>query len=234
LNEVKVITEDDIDTSLRILDFSFYNAGIEKIYGSPIIECNERMIRLSDAFTNALSNQTFKIFLEDLIELSKYNNEKYQKGKNGLILYNKYSREDFSKIFNWNKNGSSVIMGYMIRSQEMPIFITYDKHEDISDSTKYEDEFLSQDELKWFTKSNRTLKSKEVQKILSHRAKGIKMYIFVQKKDDDGIYFYYLGTAGYIEGSEKQDKMPNGSNVVTMDLALDKAVRDDIYRYITN
>ncbi|WP_397610268.1 hypothetical protein, partial [Staphylococcus aureus] len=23
--------------------FSFYNAGIEKIYGSPIIECNERM-----------------------------------------------------------------------------------------------------------------------------------------------------------------------------------------------
>ncbi|HDA0353881.1 TPA: DUF3427 domain-containing protein [Staphylococcus aureus] len=234
LNEVKDITEDDIDTSLRILDFSFYNAGIEKIYGSPIIERNERMIRLSDAFTNALSNQTFKIFLEDLIELSKYNNEKYQKGKNGLILYNKYSREDFSKIFNWNKNGSSVIMGYMIRSQEMPIFITYDKHEDISDSTKYEDEFLSQDELKWFTKSNRTLKSKEVQKILSHRAKGIKMYIFVQKKDDDGIYFYYLGTAGYIEGSEKQDKMPNGSNVVTMDLALDKAVRDDIYRYLTN
>ncbi|WP_069725064.1 DEAD/DEAH box helicase [Staphylococcus aureus] len=211
LNEVKDITENDIDTSLRILDFSFYNAGIEKIYGSPIIERNERMIRLSDAFTNALSNQTFKIFLEDLIELS-----------------------DFSKIFNWNKNGSSVIMGYMIRSQEMPIFITYDKHEDISDSTKYEDEFLSQDELKWFTKSNRTLKTKEVQKILSHRAKGIKMYIFVQKKDDDGIYFYYLGTAGYIEGSEKQDKMLNGSNVVTMDLALDKAVRDDIYRYLTN
>ncbi|EMJ9174810.1 DUF3427 domain-containing protein [Staphylococcus aureus] len=235
LNEVKDITEDDIDTSLRILDFSFYNAGIEKIYGSPIIERNERMIRLSDAFTNALSNQTFNMFLEDLIELSKYNNEKYQKGKNGLILYNKYSREDLLyKIFNWNKNGSSVIMGYMIKSQEMPIFITYDKHEDISDSTKYEDEFLSQDELKWFTKSNRTLESKEVQKILSHRAKGIKMYIFVQKKDDDGIYFYYLGTAGYIEGSEKQDKMPNGSNVVTMDLALDKAVRDDIYRYLTN
>ncbi|MCL7433356.1 DUF3427 domain-containing protein, partial [Staphylococcus aureus] len=73
LNEVKDITEDDIDTSLRILDLSFYNAGIEKIYGSPIIERNERMIRLSDAFTNALSNQTFNMFLEDLIELSKYN-----------------------------------------------------------------------------------------------------------------------------------------------------------------
>lgn len=39
------------------------------------------MIRLSDAFTNALSNQTFKIFLEDLIELSKYNNENTKKVK---------------------------------------------------------------------------------------------------------------------------------------------------------
>ncbi|MGT2597032.1 DUF3427 domain-containing protein [Staphylococcus aureus] len=27
-------------------------------------------------------------------------------------------------------------MGYIIKSQEMPIFITYDKHEDISDSTR--------------------------------------------------------------------------------------------------
>ncbi len=44
------------------------------------IECNERMIRLSDAFTNALSNQIFKNILEDLIELSKYNNEN-TKGK---------------------------------------------------------------------------------------------------------------------------------------------------------
>ncbi len=47
-NQVKVITEDDIDTSLRILDFSFYNAKIQ-IYGSPIIECNEKatIIRLA-------------------------------------------------------------------------------------------------------------------------------------------------------------------------------------------
>lgn len=121
----------------------------------------------------------------------------------------------------------------MIRSQEMPIFITYDKHEDISDSTKYEDEFLSQDELKWFTKSNRTLKQKKFRKFCPIEQKELKC-IFCTEKDDDGIYFYYLGTAGYIEGSEKQDKMPNGSNVVTMDLSLDKAVRDDIYRYITN
>lgn len=36
LNEVKDITEEDIDTSLRILDFSFYNAGIEKSMEVPL------------------------------------------------------------------------------------------------------------------------------------------------------------------------------------------------------
>ena len=33
------------------------------------------------------------------------------------------------------------------------------------------------------------------------------------------VYILLFRTAGYIEGSEKQDKMPNGSNVVTMDLS---------------
>ncbi len=82
-------------------------------------------------------------------------------------------------------------MGYMIRSQEMPIFITYDKHEDISDSTKYEDEFLSQDELKWFTKSNRTLKSKEVQKILYHQQKELKC-IFLYRKKMMMVYIFII------------------------------------------
>ena len=63
----------------------------------------------------------------------------------------------------------------------MPIFITYDKHEDISDSTKYEDEFLSQDELKWFTKSNRTLESK-VQKILPIEQKELKCIFLYRKR----------------------------------------------------
>uniref|UniRef100_UPI001319D4F6 DUF3427 domain-containing protein n=1 Tax=Staphylococcus aureus TaxID=1280 RepID=UPI001319D4F6 len=108
------------------------------------------------------------------------------------------------------------------------------KGQQLISSTNYiNNEDLSRNMTVYVNQPKKTY-TKEVQKILSHRAKGIKMYIFVQKKDDDGIYFYYLGTAGYIEGSEKQDKMPNGSNVVTMDLALDKAVRDDIYRYITN
>ena len=46
-------------------------------------------------------------------------------------------------------------------------------------------------------------------------------------------YFYYLGKAKYIKGTEKQDYMPNGNSVVTMHLSMNTSIRDDIYRYIT-
>lgn len=120
-----------------------------------------------------------------------------------------------------------------MKHRTLPLFITYDKHENISDNTKYDDEFLSQDELKWYTRSNRKLTSTEVQNILKHEENNTDMYIFVKKRDDEGKYFYYLGKAKYIKGTEKQDYMPNGNSVVTMHLSMNTSIRDDIYRYIT-
>ena len=38
-----------------------------------------------------------------------------------------------------------------------PIFVTYDKSEDISATTQYEDEFLHQSRMQWFSKNSITL-----------------------------------------------------------------------------
>ncbi|MDN6611001.1 MAG: DUF3427 domain-containing protein, partial [Staphylococcus equorum] len=129
----------------------------------------------------------------------------------------------------------SVVNGYKFGFGTLPIFITYHKQEDISDNTKYEDEFLSPDKLKWFSRSNRTLESKEVNRILSHQKDGIDMYIFVKKEDaSDGKEYYYLGKAHYIEGTAEQTTMPNEKqvNIVTMNLSLETPVKDELYRYI--
>ncbi|PTK93273.1 DUF3427 domain-containing protein [Staphylococcus gallinarum] len=138
-------------------------------------------------------------------------------------------------MLNWNSDESGNIFGYKFGNDTLPLFITYHKQDDISDSTKYEDEFLSPDELKWFTKSNRTLQSDEVKKILDHRHNNIDMYIFVKKEDAaDGKEFYYLGKANYIEGTATQTVMSNEKkdNIVPMNLSLETSVKDEIYRYI--
>ncbi|PTJ64735.1 DUF3427 domain-containing protein, partial [Staphylococcus saprophyticus] len=163
------------------------------------------------------------------------NNKTHQKNQNDLLLYNKYTRKDFVKLLNWKSDESGVINGYKFGNNTLPIFITYHKDDNISDNTKYEDEFLSPDELKWFTKSNRKLDSPEVQKILAHQKNNIDMYIFVKKEDvADGKEFYFLGKAHYIEGTAEQSTMPNENkdNIVTMTLSMETPVKDEIYRYI--
>ncbi|MEM5418624.1 DEAD/DEAH box helicase [Staphylococcus gallinarum] len=229
------ITIEDVHTSLKILDYSFFNDTIHKIYGEPIIEVKDNNVALSKSFKESLENEMFKIYVEDIIHLSEHNHKTHHENQNGLLLYNKYTRKDFVKLLNWNSDESGNIFGYKFGNNTLPLFITYHKQDDISDSTKYEDEFLSPDELKWFTKSNRTLQSDEVKKILDHRHNNIDMYIFVKKEDAaDGKEFYYLGKANYIEGTATQTVMSNEKkdNIVTMNLSLETSVKDEIYRYI--
>ena len=86
--------------------------------------------------------------------------------------------------------------------------------------------------MKWFTRSNRSLKSPEVQNVINHQALNTPIYMFVKKEDADGKNFYYLGNAHYMKDSAQDTKMPEGKNVVTMHLAMETPVRDDVYRYL--
>ncbi|MBO1212158.1 DEAD/DEAH box helicase [Staphylococcus nepalensis] len=229
------VTLEDVQTTLKILDYSFFSDTINKTYGKPIITISNDEVTLTKSFAASLEKPLFKIYLEDIIELAQYNNKTYQKNQNRLLLYNKYTRKDFVKLLNWKSDESGVINGYKFGNNTLPIFITYHKEDNISDNTKYEDEFLSPDELKWFTKSNRKLDSPEVQKILAHQNNNVDMYIFVKKEDVlDGNEFYFLGKAHYLEGTAEQSKMPNenNDNIVTMTLSMETPVKDEIYRYI--
>lgn len=229
------VTLEDVQTTLKILDYSFFSNTINKTYGKPIITISNDEVTLTKSFATSLKKTVFQIYVEDVIELAEYNNKTHQNNQNGLIIYNKYTRKDFVKLLNWKSDESGVINGYKFGNNTLPIFITYHKDDNISDNTKYEDEFLSPDELKWFTKSNRKLDSPEVQKILAHQKNNVDMYIFVKKEDVlDGKEFYFLGKAHYLEGTAEQSKMPNENkdNIVTMILSMETPVKDEIYRYI--
>lgn len=228
------ISEADVLTSLRVLDQSFFKAGSDKQYGPPVINIrhNGKHIGLSEHFKNNLKNDVFRAHFDDLMQLSHYKHLNDYHNSNRLVLYNKYSRKDFLRIMNWEKDESSTVYGYKQKYHTLPIFITYHKKEDISETTAYEDEFLNQDELKWFTRSNRSLKSPEVQNVINHQALNTPIYMFVKKEDADGKNFYYLGNAHYMKDSAQDTKMPEGKNVVTMHLAMETPVRDDVYRYL--
>lgn len=228
------IKNEDIDTSIKILTLDYFGLPEQERYGSPIV-VNDSQVSLSNTFKKYIEDDEFKKYVTDILSLSKYYNNKFQDSGNVLILYNQYSRLDFLKLVNWRndeKNMSNNIYGYRVLDDHIPVFITYTKSEVIDDNIKYEDRFLSQDELAWVSRANASLKSKEIQDIINHKERNKKIYIFVKKSDAEGKLHYYLGEAEYIKGTAKEQDRDIGDRVVTMNLAMKTSIRDDIYRYI--
>lgn len=117
-----------------------------------------------------------------------------------------------------------------------PIFINYDKQDNISDTTKYEDHFAAENRLIAISKSGRSMDSEDVQNFLNATERGIDVQLFVRKNKDDKISkeFYYLGRV-IATGNAKQFVMPNtDKTAVEIEWELETPVREDIYQYIVN
>lgn len=114
------------------------------------------MITRLTSYTKHLHNVQFQKQLQDLIELGLLRYEDIysdRDGDNTLTLYQKYSRKDICRLLNWERDDSSTIYGHKIKNNTCPIFVTYEKKDDIASSTKYEDRFVNNSVFSWMTRS---------------------------------------------------------------------------------
>ena len=158
---------------------------------------------------------------------------------NGLVRYRKYDRGDVFRSLLWEENPvAQNVGGYMISPDRSncPIFVTYDKREDIASTIQYEDEFETPSRMTWFSKSKRSLSSPEIKYFAELRDDQL-LPLFVKKSDDEGKSFYYLGLVRPEEGSFEQRTMPGTSDkpvsVVKLNFVLQNPVPDALYRYLT-
>ncbi|GLO68050.1 hypothetical protein MACH08_38340 [Oceanobacillus kimchii] len=233
-----------IDTKIfnsieRVMDLSFFSQTDKKKYGdNPIITISsDEQYTFNPTVRNSLMrNEYFQYLVNDLVEAGLERSRKY-KPDSLLTINEKYTRKDACKLLNWDNDESSTMYGYKPKHQTCPIFVTYHK-DDVESSVDYGDAFISPDVFKWYTRSNRTLKSKEVQKIIQAEAKGIDIHLFIKKDDDEGSDFYYIGEVVPNQQTVEEDTMRDKKNkeipVVHMNMILEKPVEHDLYRYITS
>ena len=142
-------------------------------------------------------------------------------------------------MLNWETNEVPLNIGgykYDIKTKTFPVFINYDKSDNISDTTKYEDHFTSSNSLIAISKSGRSITSEDVQNFLHATERGIQVHLFVRKNKDDKISkeFYYLGHMR-ASGKVREFIMPNtDKTAVEIEWLLDVPVREDLYKYIVN
>ena len=125
---------------------------------------------------------------------------------------------------------------YDERTRTYPVFINYNKSEDISDTIKYEDRFIDNAHLIAISKSKHTLDSKDVRYAVNSAELGIDMELFVRKNkdDDESKEFYYLGPIHH-EGLLKQIVMPaTSATAVEIGYTLSYPVEPTLYSYLTS
>jgi hypothetical protein len=207
-----------------------------------LIEKSQGDYRPSESFSQMLQNEDFYNILSELVDfgISRYERDyKNTFGDSDLVLYQKYTYEDVCRLLNWEKNEVPLNIGgykYDRKTKTFPVFINYEKAEDISDTTKYEDHFVNRQKLIAISKSGRSLESEDVQNFLYSKERGIRVELFVRKNKDDNISkeFYYLGSMT-ASGRAKEFQMTNTSKTaVEIEWILEEPVREDIYEYIVN
>ena len=198
---------------------------------------------ISDEFAEALASEPFRARLQEVIDFalsrhSLYYRDTYQ--ETSFALYRQYSYADVCRLSNWEKDIVAQNIGgykYDESTHTYPVFINYEKGEDIADTIRYQDEFISELYFKHISKNNRNLNSPDVQKALQSENLGIRIDLFVRKNKNDGAIkeFYYLGRMRPSSRHEPQLVHMPGTNKTAVEIVykLDTPVREDIYDYLT-
>lgn len=241
----KVMSKDQQENIIHVMTNEFPAGSGKKTYAQCVfIEKDDSDYKPAKSFAEMLANNDFYNILKELVDfgISRYKRD-YSKtyGQTDLVLYQKYTYEDVCRLLNWEQNEVPLnIGGYKFdkKTKTFPVFINYDKAENISDTTRYEDHFVPgfRDRLIAISKSGRSMQSEDVQNFLKAKERGIQVELFVRKNKDDKISkeFYYLGhmTAS---GNAKELTMANTEKTaVEIEWILDVPVREDIYEYIVN
>lgn len=241
----KTISKEQQENIINVMTNEFPAGSSKKTYSQCVfIEKEGSDYRPTKTFLEMLSNRDFYNVIKELVDfgISRYERDyKQSYDVTDFVLYQKYTYEDVCRLLNWEQNEVPLNIGgykYDKKTKTFPVFINYDKSDDISDTTKYEDHFVPgfRDRLIAISKSGRSLQSEDVQNFLKAKERGIRVELFVRKNKDDKISkeFYYLGhmTAS---GNTKEFTMPNTQKTaVEIEWILDVPVREDIYEYIVN
>lgn len=253
---------DNIKSAISVLNFSHYltnenkyrseikNKFISNEYSpqNTFFKSNRNIIKklnenleykfeISNIFNELLKNQTYYKFFEDVLNYSLKNYDDNYKNDFCLKVYEKYSMKDFCKLFNWNYNDSYTIFGYAEKNDICPIFVNYEKDEDISENLNYEDKFHSNKILKWDSRDISANKGKEkkenelIKKFIEHENNNVKFYLFIKKskndKDDDYFYMGKVTPTNPVIPTEKPC-------IYKFDLELENPVKKDLYDYFTS
>lgn len=223
----------------NVLEGKFFRGNAFKL---KLVEVIDNIPTLSEEFQDALLSAKFKEAVVELIRFGIYRyNKDYSDNYLGTSfnLYKKYTYSEVCWLLNWKAEEVSLNIGgykFDTYSKTYPVFINYEKGDDVGATTRYEDRFNDQTTLTAISKSHRTLDSEDVINARNSKSRGIIMPLFVRKNKDDKTSkeFYFLGTMEH-NGIASEFIMPGTEGITAVEIGykLNTPVENNLYEYLT-
>ena len=236
-------------SALRVLDGSYFTPTQARRFGGlPLInQMGNGSIRLNPTFAGLITeHSTFRNFFMDTLKTGLLNcqdalrdvHTQELQSEHGFFRGRQYTMAEVVRLLGWDHevNGQS-IGGYMVdhTTGTMPIFIKYA-------NSQYQDQFLSDQTLRWFSKNHRRPESKEFQWMRQdlgqpgwQKTHFIPLFVMRRQEAADRRY-YYLGHVTAIGPSRAAKKPgPDGKGrvpVTITNLGLDRPVDHELYRHL--
>ena len=193
---------------------------------------------LAKPFIQALKNPAFVDAMDEVIEfgINRWRHEYPNFYKNTWLNLDKmYTYTDSFRLMDFPQSKVSLNVGGYILDKEQktfPVYINYDKAEDIAASIDYEDHFINSHSLLAFSKGRKNLNSSEIVALRQIEKEPLFIPLFVRKNTEvkDNL-FYFLGEMKP-DGLFKESTMKNGQSVVKIGYELEVPVRKDLYDYL--
>lgn len=200
----------------------------------------EHMILRMKNFSERLQHMEFYKQVNDIIEVGlKRYKDKYslcQADERPFVLYEKYSRRDISLLMNCEKDFSSTMYGMKRIKDDVFIFVTYHKQQNIDDEKNYvdgkpdyADVFENNMIFRWDSQIGRGINSSYVSDVTNSARKHLLV-----KKCDAETGFYYMGQFDVIDiqSAKKKDNKGKEREITKFQMRMHHAVREDILKYL--
>jgi superfamily II DNA or RNA helicase len=229
-----IATDATVSSAIRSLTLEFNTATEQQTFRvTGLAEASDHVVNLSPTFSRAYNDSAaFRLNVDDAIETglsliaSRYLQDR--PFTPGLM----YSRKDSSRLLNWSSNMYSTIYGYKVdaTTQTCPIFVTFNKSNEVSASTAYADALIDPHTLLWYSKSKRTIRSSDTRPIVENT---VELHVFAKKDDAEGSDFYCLGVATSRDAEETTMPGAGGKSlpVVRMNLEFVETVNSALFDY---
>lgn len=234
-----ILSMEDMNNAISVLKGHFVSKEEElrKYDQIDILKWDDgELIHRVRSYEERLSHHEFYKQVNDLIEVGlrryyeKYNSE------DKFILYEKYSRRDVSLLMNCGKDLSSTMYGMKRIGDDVFIFVTYHKDDNVDEGKEYidgkpdyADYFEDNMIFRWDSQIGRGVDSSYMQEVLTAKRKHLMV-----KKSDAETSFYYMGEFDVVDmkAAKKKDNAGKERDIAKLQVRMHRAVREDLLRYL--